>query len=193
MKYALLGDLHSSIEDTLAVLDQISNMQVDKTYGLGDLFECKIGKKKAKKLSNIPLEEATIISNPFEQILTFPSIRGNQEERITKVTGNEYFISYPEQIQIDNALLIHGHQFEFTDDWKPIFPVFDVPLIFFGHSHESAIYEANGSINKEFRFGEEIILPNRQLFINVGSVVTNREWCLYDSKKHSVTFMKATK
>lgn len=193
MKYAILGDLHSSVKDTKAVLQQISDMEVDEIYGLGDLYECKIGKKKALKLSNIPVDDAAVLSKKFEKLLTFPSIRGNQEERITKVTGDEKYVSYPEKIEIDKGLLIHGHQFKWSEDWEPIFTNFNEPLIFFGHSHESAIYKKNGAINKKFKFGEEIHLPNRQLFINVGSVVNNREWCLYDSSNYSITFMKAKK
>lgn len=47
MRYALLGDLHSSIEDTKAVLQHIQEIAPDsKIIGLGDLFECTIGKKK---------------------------------------------------------------------------------------------------------------------------------------------------
>lgn len=190
MKYALLGDLHSNIEDTKAVLQQIKKENVDEIYGLGDLYECKIGKKKATKLVNIPLEQAAIVSEEFEKLLTFPSIRGNQEERITKVTGNRRFITMPEKIYIQNALLIHGHQFEWSSDWKPTFLQFDIPLIFFGHSHESAIYENGLPFLKKIVFGKEIPLPNRQFYINVGSVVHNREWCLYDSDKRSITFMK---
>lgn len=191
MKYALLGDLHSSVKDTKAVLKQIAKEKVDEIYGLGDLYECKIGKKKAQKLTNVPLEEAAVIKEKFEKLLTFPSIRGNQEERISKVTGIEKFASLPETIRIHNAILIHGHQFEYSENWTPSFFQFDCPYIFFGHSHESAIYESEQIVRKDFNFGEEILLPNKQLFINVGSVVGNREWCLYNSDKHSIKFMKA--
>lgn len=49
MKYAFLGDLHSNIEDTKAVLNHIKETAPNAiVYGLGDLYECKIGKKKLK-------------------------------------------------------------------------------------------------------------------------------------------------
>lgn len=192
MRYAILGDLHSNVEDTKAVLKQIANEKVDEIFGLGDLYECKIGKKKAKKLTKkVALEEAVDLNEKFEKLLTFPSIRGNQEERITKVTGVKRFISLPEKLSIENAILIHGHQFEWSEDWKPKFLKFPVPFVFFGHSHESAIYESESKIRKDFTFGKEIALQDTELYINVGSVIYNREWCLYDSSKHSITFMKA--
>lgn len=53
MKYALIGDLHSCFEDTNAVLQHINQTAEDATIiGLGDLFECKIGKKEQKTLGD---------------------------------------------------------------------------------------------------------------------------------------------
>ncbi len=42
------------------------------------------------------------------------------------------------------------------------------------------------------RFGQPIVLQDKQYGINVGSVVDHREWCLYDSEKRTVTFMCAS-
>ena len=53
-----------------------------------------------------------------------PSIRGNQEERITQVTGIERFKALPETIEIDGATLMHGHQFRWNVSWQPTFPHF---------------------------------------------------------------------
>lgn len=50
MLYALLGDLHSNIEDTKAVLTHIQQTAKEaKIIGLGDLYECTISKKKPKR------------------------------------------------------------------------------------------------------------------------------------------------
>lgn len=115
MLYALLGDLHSNIEDTKAVLAHIQETAGEATIiGLGDLYECTVSKKKAQKLSDLPLHKATIVENEFEQLLTFPSIRGNQEERITQVTGISRFQALPETMEIEGAILMHGHQFKWS-------------------------------------------------------------------------------
>lgn len=194
MKYALLGDLHSSIDDTKAVLQHIQEVAPDSILiGLGDLFECNIGKKKALTISNVPLKSAAIIEDEFKELLTFPSIRGNQEERITHVTGIESFASLPEKIAIEGATLIHGHQIDWDKHWEPIHTSsleIDTSLVFFGHSHRSGIYEDFKKIHEVIHFGKEIHLHKKNYWINVGSVVDNREWCLYDSETRSICFMK---
>lgn len=189
LKYALLGDLHSSIADTRAVLQHIEQTAQDaKIIGLGDLYECTIGKKKALKVCELPLQKAAIVNEDFEKLLTFPSIRGNQEERITLVTGIKRFMNYPEIIHIDGAILMHGHQFQWSEKWKPIFPQVDEPLLFFGHSHESALYKNNKKI--EIKYHKPISVFKKKYAINVRAVISTREWCLYDADQHTVTFMK---
>lgn len=190
--YALLGDLHSNIEDTKAVLAQIHQTANNaKIIGLGDLYECTVSKKKAKSITNLPLQKAAIVEEDFENLLTFPSIRGNQEERITSVTGNNRFATLPETIEIDGATLMHGHQFQWNINWQPTFPPFDKQLLFFGHSHESGLYHNNKKLSINIQFGKPIALMEKQYGVNVGSVVDHREWCLYDSTNHTVTFMRA--
>lgn len=190
MKYALISDLHSNSEDTKAVLNHIHSYQERlKIIALGDLFECKISKKNAKKSKQIPIEKAAVISDEFISLLTFPSIIGNQELRIMQVTGSPLFQQLPEIIEIDGAVLIHGHQFKWIDDLTPQHKKLQQPLVFFGHSHNSALFRKGN--NKPFTFQEPIQLTKKRYSINVGSVVFHREWCLYDSDTRSITFMKA--
>ncbi|WP_155593521.1 metallophosphoesterase family protein [Lysinibacillus cavernae] len=192
MLYALLGDLHSNIEDTKAVLAHIQQTAMEaKIIGLGDLYECTVSKKKAQTMSGLPLHKAAIVESEFEKLLTFPSIRGNQEERITQVTGIERFKTYPETMEIIGATLIHGHQFKWSVSWQPTFPPFQKPLLFFGHSHESGLYHQQKKLPMRIRHGQPIVLQDKQYGVNVGSVVDHREWCLYDSKERTVTFMCA--
>lgn len=190
MRYALLGDLHSNSEDTKAVLNHIQSLQDPvQIIALGDLFECKISKKKAKKITQLTIEEAAILSDEFINLLTFPSIIGNQELRIMQVTGLPLFQQLPEIIEIDGAILIHGHQFKWMDDLTPEHKKMQQPLVFFGHSHHSALFHKGR--NKPFKFNKPIQLIKKRYSINVGSVVFHREWCLYDSDSRSITFMKA--
>lgn len=190
--YALLGDLHSSIDDTKAVLAQIKQTAHNaEIIGLGDLYECIVSKKKANNISGLPIRKAAIIEEEFEKLLTFQSIRGNQEERITKVTGIERFNSLPETIEIDEATLMHGHQFQWNINWQPTFPTITKKLLFFGHSHESGLYHKNKKLPIRIQFGNPISLQQKQYGVNVGSVVNHREWCLYDSNNQTITFMCA--
>ena len=192
MQYAILGDLHSSVDDTKAVLRNIhENAENATILGLGDLYECKIGKKKAKDVSGIPLDEAAVYSNEFKQLLQFPSVRGNQEERIMKVTGLDMFLTLPEFIEIEVAELIHGHQIKWSSDWKPFLEQIETPIVFFGHSHSAAFYRKGNK--KDFQYGQPIQLKKKKYGVNVGSVIENREWCLYDSNEQTITFMKAYK
>lgn len=198
MRYAFLGDLHSSINDTKAVLQHIQETAPDAVViGLGDLYECTIGKKKALTISNAPLEDAAIIEDDFEALLTFPSIRGNQEERITSVTGISRFAALPDKLVIEDVSLIHGHQIEWNEHWEPVnlsTLEIDTSLVFFGHSHRSGVYLDNKKIHDHdpIHFGKEIKLQKNNYWINVGSVVDNREWCLYDSNHRSIRFMKSS-
>lgn len=190
MQYAILGDLHSSVADTKAVLEDIdANAKNATIIGLGDLYECKIGKKKAKGLFGIPLKEAAVYSDEFKQLLHFPSVRGNQEERIMKVTGLDIFLALPELIEIEGAEIIHGHQFKWSSDWKPFLEQIESPIVFFGHSHDAALYRKGSK--RDFQYGQPIYLKKKRYGVNVGSVVENREWCLYDSNAKTVTFMKS--
>lgn len=190
MKYAILGDLHSHTEKTKRVLEHMKKIAPDATVlGLGDLYECTIGKRKARDIRNAKLEEAAIITSDFEELLTFPSIIGNQEERIALVTGLKQFSQYEEKFTIEKATLLHGHQFDWDENFEPTFPKISTPILFFGHSHRAAIYEEG--IRKEITYNTPIYVGDKPYVINVGSVVETMDWCLYDSTAMTVTFLQA--
>lgn len=192
MLYALLGDLHSDYKQTVKVLEHVGTIAPEaKIIGLGDLYECNIGKKKAQRLTeHLPLKVAATIKKKFQALLTFPSIIGNQEERIAKVTGLEEFLQFPEKIEIEHATLIHGHQFEWSETYElEGHPSFSTPLVFFGHSHRAALY--NGYERTAITYGEAIDVSDQSYFINVGAVVDSGDWLLYDSDSRHITFYQA--
>ena len=193
MQYALLGDLHSHYKNTNAVLKHIQEIAPHaKIIGLGDLYECMIGKRKAATLTDyVLLEEAVIMEEKFTKLLTFPSIIGNQEERIAMVTGKKEFLNYEKKIIIENATLIHGHQFDIDEAFHVTFPPYETPLLFFGHSHRAAIYK-NG-IRTKVDYNQPIYVGDQTYEINVGAVVESCDWCLYDSDQMTVTFLTAEK
>lgn len=194
MKYALVSDIHSSIGDLKKVLSQIARLAPDaEVTGLGDLFECTISKKRldGTKFANL----TDVLLNPpgFEELLTFHSIRGNQEERIAIVSDSDEplldrIASLPERTTIDGALLIHGHQWPYNE--QPPEEITDgVPLLFHGHTHRSAW--SLGGLIQPVEFSRPILLPETPAVVNVGSVIDHREWLLYDADSRTITFMKA--
>ncbi|MEG0472262.1 MAG: metallophosphoesterase family protein [Solibacillus sp.] len=190
MQYALLGDLHSQYKCTKAVLAHIQEVAPQaEIIGLGDLFECTIGKNKAQKMRNAKVEDVAIIKKKFINLLTFPSIIGNQEERIALITGDERFLQYDNAREIEHATLMHGHQFDWDEAFNPTFPKVHTPLLFFGHSHRAAIY-VNGE-RQTVPYHTPLAIGEQCYQINVGAVVENMEWCLYDSAAMTVTFMRA--
>lgn len=190
LQFAIFGDLHSHKQNTVRVLQHIQEVAPNAAlFALGDLYECKIGKRKAEHARNLPLKEAAIVKKSFQELLTFPSVIGNQEERIALVTGSEHFLHYEEKFYIDHAMLIHGHQFEWDEQFEPTFPEFHTPLVFFGHSHRAAIYI--DGVRTAVSYNTPLFVGNQQYIINVGSVVETLDWCLYDSEAMTVTFMRA--
>ncbi|MEK4230798.1 metallophosphoesterase family protein [Solibacillus sp. FSL H8-0538] len=190
MQYALLGDFHSHFKNTKKVLKHIKKTAPNATIiGLGDLYECRISKKKAQTVRNVALEDAAIISDKFESLITFPSIIGNQEERIALVTGLQRFLNYDEKIFIEQATLVHGHQFEWDEQFEPTFPEVGTPLLFFGHSHRAAIYI--NDVRRSVTYDTPLDVKDQPYKINVGSIVETAEWCLYDSDAMTVTFKRS--
>lgn len=186
--YALISDLHNNYEDTLAVLTHINQVAPKATIiCLGDQYECHISKRKAGK-KQVPLSKAMTHDARFERLLAFPTIIGNQEERIDLATGQTQFIHLPRTIRIPNATLIHGHQFDWNEHFEPTFPAFTTPLVFFGHSHRSAIYQGNKRIDVGTAYS---FIASEPCYINIGAVIDYREWCLYDSLTCRISFMQA--
>jgi len=96
----------------------------------------------------------------------------------------------PETIAIDDAQIIHGHQWKWGGDpWALIYAGITSPLTFFGHSHQSGL-----TINGEQQIidlGVSYRVDAKNVLVNVGAVIFDKEWVLYDSVKNTVTFMKA--
>lgn len=192
MLYALLGDLHSDYKQTKKVLKHIKEIAPSAIIiGLGDLYECKIGKNKAAKLTEqLSLKEAAFVKKKFDALLTFPSIIGNQEERIAQVTGEKKFLQFPQMIEIEHATLIHGHQFDWSETYEMIgHPEFTTPLVFFGHSHRASLYE--GFNRTAVIYGKAIDVSDKSYFINVGAVVDSGDWLLYDAIQRTIIFYRA--
>ena len=98
MLYALLGDLHSNIEDTQAVLNHIQQTAEEaKIIGLGDLYECTVSKKKAQTLSGLPLQKAAIVESEFEKLLTFPQYEAIKKNALRRLLASNVLKLYLRQ------------------------------------------------------------------------------------------------
>ncbi|KXH81969.1 metallophosphoesterase [Sporosarcina sp. HYO08] len=196
MQYAILGDIHSSKEDLEEVLRQISNEAPGAIrIGTGDIFECTISKKDvtAHKFTN--LKDVMILPDGFVDLLTFVSVRGNQEERILLLTETdeqlrEKLAIMPETYEVGRAEIIHGHQWEWGGEpWDLMQAETSAPITFYGHSHRSS-WTMDGVL-QEVEFGKAYELNKSNILVNVGAVIGNREWVLYDAEGETLTFMKA--
>jgi len=196
MQYAILGDIHSSIKDLEKVLADISVKAPNAvTIGTGDLYECTISKKDITARKYNRLEEIMLLPKGFDELLTFPSVQGNQEERILLISETddpirERIAEMPETIDLGGAQIIHGHQWKWGGNpWALIHADVDYSPVFYGHSHHSTLFINGVEINIELN--KPYLLSGDNILINVGAVVEDKEWVLYDTVENTVTFNKA--
>ncbi|MBO0586536.1 metallophosphoesterase family protein [Sporosarcina sp. E16_8] len=195
MHYALLGDIHSSKEDLEKVLaDILEKCPEAVRVGTGDLFECIISKRDITNQKFTKLEEVMIIPDGFNELLTFISVSGNQEDRILMITETDDPLrgklgTMPETLDISTAKIIHGHQWIWGGEpWALIHAEVNESLVFYGHSHTSKL--SRNSVIEEIEFGIPYDVSGDKVLVNVGAVVIDREWVLYDLQANTVTFMK---
>lgn len=193
LRYAVVGDIHSSKKDLTIVLADISKKAPDaELIGTGDLYECTVSKKDITDVKYSRLEDVMLIEEGLSELLTFPSVSGNQEERILLITKTKdprrvAMSALPETILIGDAQIIHGHQWKWGGEpWSLIHANTEYPLTFFGHSHQSALTINGNEVTIEF--GVSYDVSGENVLVNVGAVVYDKEWVLYDSVKKTVTF-----
>ncbi len=195
LKYAILGDIHSAKEDLEKVLANITEIAPEAIkIGLGDLFECTISKRNIPNEKFTSLAEVMLIPKGFTELLTFESVQGNQEERILMITETEDPLRekikmLPETIELGHAQVIHGHQWAWGGDpWQLIHADVNQSPVFYGHSHHSELFIDDVRITPEFGVPYDVSGPN--VLVNVGAVVKDQEWLLYDVAEQTVCFMK---
>ncbi|PIC58957.1 metallophosphatase family protein [Sporosarcina sp. P12(2017)] len=197
MQYALLGDIHSSKEDLQAVLAQIADKAPEATLiGTGDLYECTVSKKDLHGQIYPTVEEVIKHPDGIDELFTFPSIYGNQEERILLLTKQmepirNFLNDLPETLKIDQAVVIHGHQWPHNEAEAWLAEQLpEAPLVFHGHTHRSSFMSDGKPV--AINWNDKISVRGSRTVVNVGAVVGSREWVLYDSEKQNVSFMKVS-
>lgn len=196
VEYALFGDIHSSKEDLEKVLADILVIAPEAVkVGTGDLFECTISKKDCTDKTFERLDEVMLIPKNFTELLTFISVKGNQEERILSITqGNdllrEKLLTMPETFSIGKAEIIHGHQWQWGGNpWALQQAEVSKSPVFYGHSHTSGL--SRNGVPEEIKIGVPVNVSGENVLVNVGAVVGDCEWLLYNSENETVRFMKA--
>lgn len=206
VNYAILADIHGDRKRLKQVLQAISTRQADHVFCLGDIFECKIGKKEVDAFRFAFLDQVVDHDPKLVKRLRYmSSIIGNQEERIRQLippgeTDEEmrFFLTLPPAIELEHARLEHGHRFVDERDWAPYPRRMTKRFLFFGHTHESGLYRLR-LIGKHWKpekqpieFGVPYRLePDKHWAINVGAVVNREpEWLLYEEESHTVTFFR---
>ena len=96
----------------------------------------------------------------------------------------------PETIELGNAQVIHGHQWQWGGEpWSLVHADVEQSFVFYGHSHQSACHAMG--VEQKIEFGNPYSVEGEKVLVNVGAVVGDREWVLYDAEQQTVTFMKA--
>ena len=196
MQYALLGDIHSSIEDLKAVLGHISiEAPHAEVIGLGDLYECTVSKKDLRGQIYPSVNEVIKHPEGFDKLLTFPSVYGNQEERILLLTEHaeplrDYLHDLSETLSAGEAVIIHGHQWNSDERnaWLNA-QIPDKTIVFHGHTHRAGYTRDQQEMLISGR--GKISLSGKRNIVNVGAVVGSREWVLFNAKERTVRFMRA--
>ncbi|MFS0687868.1 metallophosphoesterase family protein [Sporosarcina sp. 179-K 8C2 HS] len=197
MQFAIIGDIHSSKGDLEDVLSHIKERAPEAVLiGTGDLFECTISKRYVNERTYSTLEEVMILPEGFDELLNFPSVKGNQEERILLITETDdpllkMLSVMPEKIELGVAEVIHGHQWKWGGEpWSLLEADVSNGLTFYGHSHRSGLLR-NGREEEAVLFDHPYDVRGGQTLVNVGAVVSDKEWVHYDNMENTVTFMKA--
>lgn len=196
MRYALFADLHSSVTDTAAILADIRRLAPDaRLFCLGDIHECHVGKKRAKRYSFESLSLVVTLDDDFLKLIDFKTLLGNQEERILSLVPPhlspiiDALRDCPRKQRIEGALLIHGDQLSWSRDFSPDLSQQHEPLLFFGHSHIRGLFQNGNALPSPLH--KPLSVAGEHYAVNLGPVVFEREWCLYDTEQQSIVFHQA--
>ncbi|WOX10307.1 metallophosphoesterase family protein [Streptomyces sp. N50] len=210
-----MTDIHGDTARLRAVLERIREQGVDRVVCLGDVFECRVGKKEAAgyafggRLADV-FDPDPGLARLLDGALL---VRGNQEERIRSlVPGPELpgwtrpLLDAPLEHRTGFALYCHGHPLPWRElepgTWCPADADFPGRALVHGHHHRSALYRLRSvgggparAVRVPFRFGEPVPLAaDGRFVVNVGSVTRctpdrgpSPAWAVVDEDAATVT------
>lgn len=211
MRYAIVTDVHGDVPALRAVLGAAAREGADQVLCLGDVFDCKVGKKRVGDHVFTRVEDVFDAAPELPELLVGAIVvRGNQEERIRALV--------PEHALPDHALSIldaplahrtgfadyaHGHA---VDGWQEVEPgrwclldaEFSGRLLVHGHHHRSALHLLPPGGSRAWRevecppirYGEPIRLrPGRRYVANIGPARgAEPVWALLDETEETLTY-----
>ncbi|WP_284350193.1 metallophosphoesterase [Streptomyces sp. A 4/2] len=191
MRYAVVTDIHGDTSHLRTVLAEIRKQGVDQVICLGDVFECRIGKREVAGYTYNGKIADVFSADPELAVLLdgVRLVRGNQEERIRAVVPDpdlpdwtRPLLDAPLEHLTDFALYCHGHPLPWRElepgRWCPADADFPRRALVHGHHHRSALYRLwpvnTGPVQIEhipMRFGDPVSLASDGRYVvNVGSV-----------------------
>ncbi|MDH2388931.1 metallophosphoesterase family protein [Streptomyces sp. HNM0663] len=212
-----MTDIHGATAQLRAVFDQIQTQAVDQVVCLGDIFECRIGKREVAGYEYGG--RLTDVFDPDPELAGLLDgarlVRGNQEERIRALVPDpdlpawtRPLLDAPLERRTDFALYCHGHPLPWRELepglWCPADADFPGRALVHGHHHRSALYRLwPGGTGRPVRverlpvrFGEPVPLAaDGRYVVNVGSVTgcdadrgPSPAWAVVDEAAATVTY-----
>lgn len=215
MRYAVVTDVHGDLTGLRRVLSRVAAQRVDHVICLGDVFECRVGKRDAPGHVFRSLREVFEPDPEAADLLRDAVlVRGNQEERIAGLVPEHArppwarrILSAPLEHRTSFAVYCHGHALPWQEPepglWSPLGASFARTALFHGHHHRSALHrlprarEAGGRARRiPVRVGEPVRLDDgAQYVVNVGSVTQAGQergptpaWAVVDEETATLAF-----
>ncbi|MEV5844057.1 metallophosphoesterase family protein [Streptomyces sp. NPDC051985] len=215
MRLAVVTDVHGQTARLAGVLERIRAQEVDQVVCLGDVFECRIGKREAAGHVFGRVEDVFDPDPELARLLEgVVVVRGNQEERIRSLVPERRLprwtlplLDAPLEHDTGFARYCHGHPLPWRElepgRWSPLDADFPGRALIHGHHHRSALYRlrpgGDGRAEAErvpVRFGVPVPLaPDGRYVVNVGSVTRcspdrgpSPVWAVVDETAATLTY-----
>ncbi|NLU69835.1 metallophosphoesterase family protein [Streptomyces sp. HNM0574] len=215
MRHAVVTDIHGDTAGLRRVLRQVAQQNVDRLVCLGDVFECRVGKR------DVPGYEFSALRDVFDPdpalarlLADAVVVRGNQEERITRLVPGHLcpawargLLTAPLEYTTPFAVYCHGHTLPWQEPepglWSPLGAGFTGTALVHGHHHRSALHRLPPGGGRRgvpqrvpVRPGVPVRLDDGARYVvNVGSVTRagpdrgpTPAWAVLDERAATLTF-----
>lgn len=200
-RFAVISDLHSNIEATEAVLEDIKRQGIEEIYCLGDVIGYGPNPNEVINLSGKFI--FTIIGNHDEAVLTGKGLEGFNPLAATAALWTRGEISYPAvsrelsarnsqylknmktKVKKDIFLFAHGSalsNMEYINNYDATQETFrymaknGIQICFVGHTHRPGIFiEGDFNMMPYDAADPHVFEKNKKMIVNVGSVGQPRD------------------